>query len=101
MRTRISEESSNMALVLVLIVVALAFEYMNGFNDSANAIATSVATKALTGRQAVMLASVCDLLGALAGTAVAKTVAAGLVDTDYVTQTTILCALLAAIVWSL
>jgi PiT family inorganic phosphate transporter len=88
-------------LVFILILVALMFEYMNGFNDSANAIATSVATKALTGRQAVILASICDLIGALAGTAVAKTVAAGLVDTDFVTQTTILCALVAAIAWSL
>ena len=90
-----------MALVLVLIVVALGFEYMNGFNDSANAIATSIATKVLTPRQAVFMASICDLLGALAGTAVATTVASGLVYTDWVNGFTILSALLAAISWNI
>jgi PiT family inorganic phosphate transporter len=90
-----------MAFVFLLILVALGFEYMNGFNDSANAIATSVATKVLTAREAIIMASICDLIGALCGTAVAKTVAAGLVDVAFVTQGTILCALLAAILWNL
>jgi PiT family inorganic phosphate transporter len=90
-----------MSSVFLLILVALGFEYMNGFNDSANAIATSVATKVLTPREAIVIASVCDLVGALCGTAVAKTVAAGLVDVAFVTQSTILCALLAAIFWNL
>ena len=90
-----------MWLVFALLIVALCFEYMNGFNDSANAIATSVATKVLTPQQAIILASICDFVGALAGTAVAKTVAAGLVDVAYVTQVTIMCALLAAIFWNL
>jgi inorganic phosphate transporter, PiT family len=90
-----------MTLIIVLIVVALAFEYVNGFHDAANAIATSVATRVLTARQAVTMAATCDLLGALAGTAVATTIASGLVDTNFVTLTTILCALLAAIFWNL
>ena len=90
-----------MFFILLLIVVALAFEYVNGFHDAANAIATSVATRVLTARQAVTIAATCDLLGALAGTAVATTIAAGLVDGDYVSLTTILCALLSAIVWNL
>ncbi len=90
-----------MALILLLILVALAFEYVNGFHDAANAIATSVATKVLTARQAVTMAASCDLLGALAGTAVATTIAAGLVDGNYVSLTTIFCALLAAIFWNL
>lgn len=90
-----------MTLIILLIVVALAFEYVNGFHDAANAIATSVATKVLTARQAVVIAASCDLLGALAGTAVATTIAAGLVDGNYVSLTTILCALLAAIFWNL
>jgi PiT family inorganic phosphate transporter len=90
-----------MLFVLALLVVALCFEYMNGFNDSANAIATSVATKVLTAKEAIILASICDFVGALAGTAVAKTIAAGLVDVEFVTQPTILCALLAAIFWNL
>ncbi len=90
-----------MAFIIFLIVTALAFEYVNGFHDAANAIATSVATRALTARQAVAMAATCDLLGALTGTAVATTIAAGLVDGSYVSLTTILCALLAAILWNL
>jgi inorganic phosphate transporter, PiT family len=90
-----------MVFLFVLILVALAFEYVNGFHDAANAIATSVATKVLTARQAVTMAACCDLLGALAGTAVATTIAAGLVENDVVSLTTILCALLAAIAWNL
>ncbi len=90
-----------MAFIFFLIVVALAFEYVNGFHDAANAIATSVSTKVLTARQAVTLAACCDLLGALAGTAVAKTIAEGLVDINFVSLATIMCALLAAIFWNL
>jgi len=90
-----------MLFIVCLILVALAFEYINGFHDTANAIATSIGTKVLTPRQAVAIAATFDLLGALAGTAVAKTIAAGLVDTAFVTLTTILCALLAAITWNL
>ena len=90
-----------MTLILLLILVALAFEYVNGFHDAANAIATSVATRVLTARQAVTMAATCDLLGALAGTAVATTIAAGLVESRAVSLTTILCALLAAIIWNL
>jgi len=87
--------------VLAIILVALTFEYINGFHDTANAIATSVATKVLTPFQAVAIAATFDLVGALVGTAVAKTIAAGLVDTAYVSLITILCALLSAIVWNL
>jgi len=90
-----------MVFILILILVALAFEYVNGFHDAANAIATSVATKVLTARQAVTVAATCDLLGALAGTAVATTIASGLVDGNFVSLTTILCALLSAILWNL
>src|SRR5215204_6336668 len=90
-----------MLFIIFLILVALTFEYINGFHDTANAIATSVGTKVLTPTQAVMIAATFDLLGALAGTAVAKTIAAGLVDVAFVTLVTILCALLAAIIWNL
>jgi inorganic phosphate transporter, PiT family len=90
-----------MAFIIFLIVAALAFEYVNGFHDAANAIATSVATRTLTARQAVTMAATCDLLGALTGTAVATTIASGLVDGNFVNLTTILCALLAAILWNL
>ena len=92
-----------LTLVLVVVFAALAFEYINGFHDTANSIATVVATKVLSPMQAVMLAATTNLLGALWGTAVAKTIASGLLDTGVVEVTSqlILCALLGAIVWNL
>ena len=90
-----------MTLIFVVIFVALAFEYINGFHDTANSIATVVATKVLTPRQAVVMAAVTNLIGALWGTAVAKTIASGLVQTQVVTQEVLVCALLGAIVWNL
>ena len=73
-----------LTLVLVVIFAALVFEFINGFHDTANSIATVVATKVLSPAQAVMLAAGMNLIGALMGTAVAKTIASGLVDTDVV-----------------
>lgn len=90
-----------LTLVLVVVVIALAFEFINGFHDTANAIATSVGTKVLTPTQAILLASVFNLVGALAGAAVAKTIGQGLVETSLITLGTILCALLGAIIWNL
>jgi len=90
-----------MALIFTVIFVALVFEYINGFHDTANSIATVVSTKVLTPRQAVVLAAATNLLGALWGTAVAKTIASGLVDSKIVTSEIIVCALLGAIVWNL
>ena len=90
-----------MTLILTVIFVALVFEYINGFHDTANSIATVVATKVLSPRQAVLLAAITNLLGALWGTAVAKTVASGLVDSKIVTSEVLICALLGAIVWNL
>ena len=90
-----------MTLILIVILVALVFEYINGFHDTANSIATVVSTKVLSPRQAIVLAAVTNLLGALWGTAVAKTVASGLVDTQIVTSEILVCALLGAIAWNL
>src|SRR5215475_15986479 len=92
-----------MILLFTVILVALAFEYINGFHDTANSIATVVSTKVLTPRQAVMLAAVTNLIGALWGTAVAKTIASGLVDTKLFTLTNhhLICALIGAIIWNL
>jgi inorganic phosphate transporter, PiT family len=90
-----------LSLVLLVIFIALVFEFINGFHDTANAVATSVGTKVLTPAQAIALASVFNLLGALAGAAVAKTIGQGLVDISYVNLTTILCALIGAIIWNL
>src|SRR6185437_7385801 len=92
-----------MTLVFMVILVALVFEYINGFHDTANSIATVVSTKVLTPRQAVLMAAGTNLFGALLGTAVAKTIASGLVDTKLVTLTSaiIICVLIGAIVWNL
>src|SRR5881409_4117494 len=90
-----------MTFVLLVILVTLAFTYTNGFHDTANSIATVVSTKVLTPRQAIVLSTVFNLLGALAGTAVAKTIGKGLVDTDFVSLQTIMCALLGGILWNL
>ena len=86
-----------LTLVLCVIVVALAFEFINGFHDTANAIATSVATKVLTPGQAIILSTVFNLVGALAGVAVAKTIGQGLVDVKFVSSVTVLSALAAGI----
>ncbi len=88
-------------LVLLVILIALVFEYINGFHDTANSIATTVSTKVLTPRQAIVLTTVFNLLGALTGVAVATTIGKGLVDTHFVTIQTIASALLGATVWNL
>ncbi|MGH7975839.1 MAG: inorganic phosphate transporter [Limisphaerales bacterium] len=90
-----------MALIFTVILVALVFTYINGFHDTANSIATVISTKVLSPRQAVMLAAVTNLIGAFCGTAVAATVASGLVDAQVATMPVLCCALLAAIAWNL
>jgi PiT family inorganic phosphate transporter len=92
-----------LTLLLLVILAALIFEFINGFHDTANSIATVVATKVLTPTQAVMLAAVTNLVGAFSGTAVAKTISSGLVDTGLVTISSevLICALSGAIIWNL
>lgn len=93
-----------MFLLLTVILVALIFEYINGFHDTANSIATVVSTKVLTPRAAIILAAVTNLAGALLGTAVAKTISSGLVDAKVVAtapEVIIASALLAGIIWNL
>ena len=88
-------------LLFVLVLAALVFEFINGFHDTANSIATVVGTKVLTPRQAIFLAASTNLFGALMGTAVATTIGKGLVDTHFVTVSTLICALIGAILWNL
>lgn len=90
-----------MLVFLLVLAAALVFEYINGFHDAANAIATIVSTNVLTPRQAIALAASFNLAGGLLGTAVATTIGQGLVDPHAVTITTILAALLGAIIWNL
>jgi inorganic phosphate transporter, PiT family len=88
-------------LLVVVIAVALGFDFTNGFHDTANAVATSVSTRALSPRLAVLIASVANLAGAFVTTAVAKTVGKGIIDTGLATEKTVLAALLGAIAWNL
>ena len=93
----------SLSLVFTVVLVALVFEYINGFHDTANSIATVVATKVLSPGQAVLLAATTNLLGALWGTAVAKTISSGLIDAGVVAVTpqVLICALLGATIWDL
>lgn len=90
-------------LLALVIAIALAFTYINGFHDTANSIATVVATKVLTPRQAVIMAAVTNLIGALAGTAVAQTIAEGLINASLVNEGALflIAALASACIWNL
>jgi PiT family inorganic phosphate transporter len=88
-------------LLLCVVVAAIVFDYVNGFHDAANAIATVVSTGVLPLRTAVFLAGVFNFVGAVTGTAVASTIARGFADPADVTQVVVLSALLGAIVWNL
>jgi len=90
-----------MIMFSVVVFAAIVFEYSNGFHDAANAIATVVSTKVLTPRQAIAMAAIFNLTGALLGGAVASTIGKGLVDTNFVTMATVLCALIAAFAWNI
>src|SRR5882724_9928056 len=89
-------------LTLILVILtALAFDYINGFHDSANAVATVVSTGVLPLRTAILLAALLNFAGALTGTAVAATIGKELIDPGAVTQVVVLAALLGAILWNL
>jgi len=91
------------AFLLLLFVIALAivFDFINGFHDTANAIATVVATRVMSPFQAIAMAATLNFLGAISGTAVAKTVGSGLVDPKLATQSAVAAALIGAITWNL
>jgi phosphate/sulfate permease len=93
-------EGVTLALVVVM-VLAIAFDYINGFHDTANAIATSVSTRALAPVWAIAMSATANFAGALTGTAVAETIGTGLIDTDMESQTVIAAALVGAIAWNL
>ena len=86
---------------MFVIALAIAFDYINGFHDTANAIATSVATRALRPQYALLMAAAFNFIGAFAGTAVAKTIGAGIVDEQTTTQVVVAAALIGAITWNL
>ncbi len=93
------------ALVILVVALALGFDYTNGFHDAANAIATSVSTRALTPRIALVMAAVMNFVGAMLGTTVAETIATSIVDlkdaSNHSALLVIICGLVGAIVWNL
>ena len=91
----------NSILPWIVVAVALGFDFTNGFHDTANAVATSVSTRALSPRTAVFVAAVANLAGAFVTTAVAKTVGQGIINTGLATEKTVLAALFGAIAWNL
>src|SRR5687768_17857321 len=88
-------------LLVLVLATALVFDYINGFHDAANAIATVVSTGVLPIRTAVLIAGVLNFVGAITGTAVAKTIASGFADAGDVSQGVVLAALFGGIVWNL
>ncbi|GAP47299.1 inorganic phosphate transporter [Streptomyces azureus] len=88
-------------LVAVVIVTALAFDFTNGFHDTANAMATSIATGALAPRTAVLISGVLNVVGAFLSTEVARTISGGIVDDTLVTPGMIFAGLVGAILWNL
>lgn len=93
-------ESTLLALILV-IIVALIFDYINGFNDTANAIATCVSTRAISAKNAIIMAAILNFVGAMVSTKVATTIGQGIIGADDVTQTLMLAGIGGAIVWGL
>lgn len=88
-------------LLCIVVVLTLVFDYINGFHDAANAIATVVSTRVLRPTTAVIYGAVLNFAGALLGTEVAATIGKGLVDPETITMTTVLCTVIAAIIWNL
>src|SRR5947208_16801429 len=93
--------ASALSLLVLVVLLALVFDYINGFHDTANAVATVVSTNVLPGRTAVMLAALFNFGGAFAGVGVAKTIGGDIADPKTITQTVVAAALLGAIAWNL
>jgi len=87
-------------LLILVVILALAFDFSNGWHDSANAIATVVSTRVLSPVQAVLIAAVLNVAGAFMSTAVAKMIGGGIVDATMIQQTTVIAALSGAIIWN-
>jgi len=90
-----------LVMLVLVIFAALAFDYINGFHDTANAIATCVSTRALTVKTAIFMAAVLNFAGAMVSTKVAATIGKGIVDKDNVTQMVVLAGIMGAIIWDI
>ncbi|WP_160679522.1 inorganic phosphate transporter [Clostridium sp. C8-1-8] len=93
--------SSVLVVTIIVVVLALGFDFINGFHDTANSIATSVSTRVLTPKQAILMSAFLNFVGAFISTSVAKTVGSDIVNTQLISQTVVLAALVAAIIWNL
>ena len=92
---------SGLLLLILIVILGLGFDFINGFHDTANAIATSVATRVLSPGQAVLMAATLNVVGALTGTAVASTIGKGIISPQLATQQLVISALVGAIIWNL
>jgi PiT family inorganic phosphate transporter len=92
-------EASSLTFLIIVIIIAVSFEFANGFNDAANAIATVVSTRVMSPLSAVIMAAVMNFVGAISGTAVAKAVAKGVVEPDGITQVVVAGGVAAAAFW--
>jgi len=90
---------TTMIMLVLVIIAALVFDYINGFHDTANAIATCVSTRALSVKAAIFMAAILNFAGAMVSTKVAATIGKGIVDKDNVTQMVVLAGILGAIIW--
>ncbi len=88
-------------MLCLVILAALLFDYINGFHDTANAIATSVSTRALSVKAAIIMAASLNFLGAMAFTKVAKTIGTGIINADQLTQMVVLAGVIGAIIWNI
>lgn len=93
--------STGIAIVLVAVVLGLIFNFVNGFHDTANSIATTIVTKSLSPTNAIILASIFELLGSLLSTKVAETIGKNIVSSQVITLNLIIATLLASILWNL
>ncbi len=94
---------SSLGLLILIIVLAIGFGVVNGFNDAANAIATVIGTRALSPRQAIVVAAICNMAGAATGTAVAKTIGKGILTPEVIEQfqyVPLIAALASIIIWA-
>lgn len=93
--------SGTATLTIIIVLLALSFDFINGFHDSANAIATSVSTRVLTMREAIIMSACLNLVGAFINTKVATTIGSGLVNPNGIAQKVVVAALIAAIIWDI
>ncbi|SFC16351.1 inorganic phosphate transporter [Clostridium uliginosum] len=92
---------STMAITILIVILVLVFDFINGFHDTATAVATSITTRALTPKTAIIICSIFNFIGAFTGTAVAKTVGENIVSNASIEQWVILGVLISAIIWNL